>query len=257
MPITKRALLISNPGETGAENYCRGVYVDVRNYVTLLTSPQGGAWEAGEIQTLDRPTAKEVQLWIADFSKYDYAFVMFTGHGWFSSVDKDRILELKKGEAIASNDLLKGTKKRTLVLDCCQKVHAESLLQKRAMQFSGAIMANEARLRTPNREACRKLFSDTIAISESGFVRMCSCQIGELSRDDDSTGGYYNSNLIDTADEWAGRQARNTWGGSASLSVVEAHEPAAAATRAKSAGKQNPTIEKARTGPYFPFAVFA
>lgn len=119
MPITRRALLISNPGESGQDNYCRGVYVDVRNYQRLLLSSEGGAWDAGEIKHLDRPTAQDVRLWVADCSLHDYAFVMFTGHGWFSSADKDRVLELRKGESIASNELLKGTNKRTLILDCC------------------------------------------------------------------------------------------------------------------------------------------
>ena len=255
---TKRALLITNPGEQGDENYCKGVYVDAANYRRLMLSSQGGAWEAGEIQALDRPTVKDLNLWVADFSGYDYSLIMFSGHGWFSSIDKDRILTLKKGEEIASNDLLKGTKKRALILDCCQKVHVESLLEKRAralsasMQFAGAM-----RERTPNREACKRIFLDAISKAEPGFVRMCSCQPGEVSTDDDSAGGYYNSNLIGSADEWAASQAQNPWGGDASISVVAAHESATAATRTKSAGKQNPTIEKARTGPYFPFAVFA
>src|ERR1700722_11765209 len=124
MATTRRALLIANPGESGDENYCKGVYVDVANYRQLLLSAVGGAWEAGEIQSLDRPTVGEVRMWVADFSRYDYAFIMFSGHGWFSSVDGDRVLILKKGEEIASKELLTGTKKRTVVLDCCQKIHA-------------------------------------------------------------------------------------------------------------------------------------
>jgi hypothetical protein len=255
MPITRRALLISNPGEDGQENYCRGVYVDVKNYQQLLLSPEGGAWEAGEIIQLDRPNIATVRFWIGDCSMHDYSFVMFTGHGWFSSVDKDRVLELRKGEAIASNELLTDTNKRTVILDCCQKVHEVSLLEKRARMLTA--MANEAqRRRTPNRDNCKRLFLNSIVAAERGFVRMCSCQIGEVSRDDDATGGYYNSSLIDCADDWAAQQAKSQWGGDAILSVVEVHEPAAAITRRRSAGLQNPTIEKARTGPYFPISVF-
>lgn len=259
MPITRRALLLSNPGEVDEENYCRGVYVDIASYRRLLLSPEGGAWEPSEIQSLDRPTAGEVRLWVADFSRYDYALIMFTGHGWFSSIDKDRVLTLKKGEEIASNELLKGTKRRTLVLDCCQKIHAESLVEKKVRSLSASAyqFANAAQTRMPNPEKCRRLFLDTVAKAEPGFIRMCSCQPGELSRDDDASGGYYNSSLIDCADDWATEQAQNVWGGEVSFTVVGVHEPAAAKTRAKSAQAQNPTIEKARTGPYFPFAVFA
>jgi hypothetical protein len=260
MPITRRALLITSPGEVGDANYCGGVYVDIRNYRALLTSPHGGAWDGretengGEIKTLDKPTAKEVRLWVTDFSQYDYTLVMFTGHGWYSSMDKDRILELKKGEAIASLELLKGTKKRTIVLDCCQRVHQESLLQKRAQMES---FSNAAQGRTPNREACRTLFLNQIAAAGPGFVRMLSCQTGEYSYVSDSTGSFYNSSLIDCADGWATQQARNPWGGNATFSVAEVHVPATAETRRRSGGLQNPDIENNKTGPSFPFAVFA
>jgi len=255
MPITRRALLISNPGELGAENYCRGVHVDVKNYNRLMLSPEGGAWDAGEVQTMDRPSAIEVRRWIRDNSIHDYVFIMFSGHGWFSSVDKDRVLDLRKDETVTSNELLAGTRKRTLILDCCQKIHRESSRFVRAS--ATALLANEARqIRVANRETCKRLFFENIVSAESGFVRMCSCQIGEVSNDDDATGGYYNSGLIDTADGWAFQQAKNTWGGNASMSVVVAHETAAQATRTRSAGLQNPSIEKARTGPYFPFSVF-
>ena len=56
MPITRRALLIANPGEVGDEDYCKGVYVDIKNYQQHLTSAEGGAWDGGEIQYLNRPT---------------------------------------------------------------------------------------------------------------------------------------------------------------------------------------------------------
>lgn len=259
MATTRRALLITNPGEVGEQNYCKGVYVDAANYRQLLLSPVGGAWDSGEIQLLDRPTVNDVRTWVAICSNYDYAFIVFSGHGWFSSVDGDRVLTLKKGEEIASNELLRGTKRRTLILDCCQKIHAESITEKkiRYLTASAYQFANAPQQRTPNPEKCRRLFLDSVAGAEAGFTRMCSCQPGEVSRDDDSSGGYYNSSLIDCAEEWATQQARNLWGSEASFTVVSAHDPAAVKTRSKSAQLQNPTIEKARTGPYFPFTVFA
>lgn len=260
MPTTRRALMIASPGEDGAANYCKGVYVDVQNYIRLMTSATGGAWDGrdiangGEIKVLEKPSAKEVRLWLADFSKYDYTLVMFTGHGWFSTPDKDRILELKKGEAIASVELLQGTKKRTLILDCCQDVHNDSLLQKRAQMES---FSNQAQGRTPNREACRNLFLNRIAAASPGFVKMFSCKPGEKSYINNETGSYYNSSLLDCADEWVKQQARNPWGGSAALSVTEVHVPATVATSKRSGGLQNPDIDYNKTGPYFPFSVFA
>ncbi len=255
MPITKRALLISNPGEPGAENYCKGVYADIKNYQRILTSAEGGAWEDGEIKHLDRPSAKNVRYWITLFSVYDYVLVMFTGHGWYSAPDRDRILELKKGEELASNDLLVGTKKRTVILDCCQKVHQESLMEKLARQIN---FANASVGRTADRAACRKLFSDGVQAAPEGIIRLTSCAIGEVSTDDDTRGGRYNGSLIECLEDWALAQANNRFAiGASTFSVVAAHECAAAKTRKLSAEKQNPNIEKSKSAPYFPFAVFA
>jgi hypothetical protein len=229
--------------------------VDIKNYQRFLNSSPGGAWEAGEIESMDRPTRAAVQLKIAEFARYDYTFIMFSGHGWYSSVVKDRILELKKGEQIASQDLLLYTKKRVLVMDCCQVVHNEPLMEKAARMVA---FANAARVpRTPNREACRKLFLNEIEKAPLGAVRISSCAIDERSWDDDNTGGRYNSSLIGCADEWADREAQKSWSPDSSLSIAEAHEAAAALTRKRSNNTQKPGIEKAKSGPYFPFAVFA
>jgi len=62
--MIKRALLITNPGEKGADNFCRGVYVDVENYRQHLTSAVGGAWEEKEIIHLDRPSVALVRQWL-------------------------------------------------------------------------------------------------------------------------------------------------------------------------------------------------
>ena len=253
MPITRKALLISNPGETGEENYCKGVYADIKNYQDLLVSPEGGAWDPNEISRLDRPTANNVRICLAICSLHDYALVMFTGHGWYSSPERDQILELRKGEEIASLELHKGAKKRTIILDCCQKVHTESL----AAMKERIALANKALGRTPNRDTCRRLFLDGIQSASNAIVKLTSCSISEVATDDDSRGGRYNASLIECVHDWAIAQANDRFScSSATLSIVTAHECAAAKTRKLSAYLQNPTIEKPRTEPYFPIAVF-
>ena len=254
MPITRRALLISNPGEIGQENDCKGVYVDIENYQRLLSSAEGGAWEDNEIKHLDRPSANNVRDWLTIFSTYDYAFVMFTGHGWYSISDRDRVIELRKGEQMASVELIKGSRKRTVILDCCQKVHTESLMEKKAAMMTA--FAAKA-VRTADRATCRKLFLDGLQNASEGILKLTSCSIGEVSTDDDTRGGRYNGSIIECVDDWfqAQANARFARGGTA-LSIVAAHECAAAKTRILSADNQNPTIEKPRTAPYFPIAVF-
>lgn len=248
--------MISNPGELGQENYCKGVYVDIENYRRLLTSPEGGLWDADDVLHLDRPTTKDVREWINRISWRDYVFVMFTGHGWYSSADRDRILELKKGEQIASLELLKDARKRTLILDCCQKVHTESLMEKKAAQMTAFAAAEALRIADPQR--CKKLFLESIEKAPEGIVTLTSCATGEVSTDDDARGGRYNGSVIECVDDWFQAQAKNRHAhGGESLSVVAAHECAAERTRRLSAGTQNPGVEKPRSLPYFPMAVFA
>ena len=255
MPITRRALLISNPGETGQENYCKGVYVDINNYQQLLTSPTGGAWDEREVIHMDRPSAKDVRDMVAAISPRDYVFVMFTGHGWYSSAHGDRVLELRAGEQILATDLLRGAKKRTIILDCCQKVHPEAIFEKIARDI---VFANASVGRVPDRAACRKFFDEGVQAVPESIVKLTSCSIGEYSTDDDTRGGRYNGSLIEYVEDWVQAQAIDRFSHSvASTSIVVAHEAAAQKTRRLSVDKQNPTIEKIRTGPYFPFAVFA
>ena len=53
--ITRKALLIANPGEGGAKNYCKGVNKDMENYKSFLLSPLGGQWYPNEIDVMHKP----------------------------------------------------------------------------------------------------------------------------------------------------------------------------------------------------------
>lgn len=254
MPITRRTLLIANPGEVGDEDYCKGVYVDIENYQNHLVSAEGGAWDAGEIQYLNRPTAAEVRLWITDFSRYDYLLVMFTGHCAYSKADCDHVLELRRGERITYSQLIQGAKRRTVILDCCQKVHEESLMEKYARTIT---MLNASRGRTAKRDLCKQLYLSGLESCPISIIKILSCSIGEVSTDSDTLGGRYNSSLFDCTSDWiAAQRAKSDFAPANTLSIVTAHECAAEKTIAKSAGQQNPTIDKPKSGPYFPFAVF-
>jgi hypothetical protein len=248
-------LLIANPGESGEENYCKGVYVDIGNYVRVLTSPEGGAWVSSEIKYLNRPSATEVRDWLVASSFCDYVFVMFTGHGWYSRAAGDRILELRSGERIGSVELVRGAKKRTVILDCCQRVHPEALLENMARNI---IRAKEAGgRRTADWTACRNLFDESVENAPQGIITAKSCSIDEIAEDDDERGGRYNGSLIACVDDWVRTQADEQFSRSSAMaSIVAFHECAAEKTRQLSENSQNPRIEKPRTGPYFPMAVF-
>jgi len=261
---TRVALLISNAGEPGDEHYCKGVAVDIANYRRLLKSAHGGAWAESEIHSLDKPTKVDLQKAIMAVSKYDYSFVAFAGHGYYSKIDRTTVLKLQKGVEVSSLVLCEGATKRTLVLDCCREIKNKSaLLMSKSASLSES-RAEAAYRRVPNPALCRAHFDTNITSASNGIVALHSCSPGETAGDDENTGGYYTFTLIGAADLWAKTTSEDRLSPLRSeMSVVKAHDVAAPATakdsRERDASKiQNPTIEKPRTdNNYFPFAVFA
>lgn len=258
MPLKRRALLISNAGEPGEENYCKGVAVDIANYKRFLQESHGGAWESAEIRHVDRPSEKEVEAEIDVLRLFEYSFVAFAGHGWYSSADQATALTLRKGERISSIKLRKNASRRTIVLDCCREIRKESALSE-AMEKKAMVFAAASQKRRPNRILCRQLFDQQIGSASEGLVVLHSSTPPEISGDDERLGGYYTANLIGTANAWAADEADKMWSTASDVfSVVSAHDLAAKQTVLRSGGKQNPTIEKPRTSAnFFPLGVFA
>src|SRR5579872_4151749 len=148
MKMERKALIIGNPGERGAKNYCRGVEKDLEEYVSFFLSPIGGAWREPEIVILDRPSTEEVRVVIRSLRRVDYAIVIFSGHG-FTRADSQLILELKTDQRIEADELKRGAPKQTLVLDCCRVVEKPTRLfiesMKKAMIMRAAISDSQCR----------------------------------------------------------------------------------------------------------------
>lgn len=256
--MSRRALMICNPGEKGAENYCEGVYVDMRKYSRLLTSPCGGAWENAELEVLERPLKATVREALERLQDKAYSFVVFSGHGWYSSIDKCNVLVLRNGHEIASHELLRGAEKHTAIFDACREVHHETITEseKRTLFMSKAAAAVQRR---PDPRKCRSHFTRMVNSASVGVVEITSCDLNETAGDDPKQGGRYSSSLIAVADAWAVDESKKySWSADADLSIVAAHAPAVDQTRRSSGGRQNPQISKPRTANnYFPFAVFA
>lgn len=254
--VTRRALLISNPGESGAENYCKGVYADMRNYDRFLNDAHGGWWFSNEIVTRDRPSKDEVRRLVKELSVADYLFIAFAGHGWFSSKDNATVLTLRKGEELSSLELLVGRAKRTLILDCCREIYNDSALEESVEQRKMALARAEVK-RMPVGRLCRSLFDEGIVKAGDEPIILHSSMPAEKSGDDELVGGHYTSSVIGSADEWAGEVAENPLINNVAMSVVLAHDAAAPVTTRRRGGKQHPYIEKSKSGPYLPFSVFA
>ena len=88
--MKRKMLIIANPGELNAENYCEGVNQDITRYQCFFTSIQGGAWKSDEIKTLIRPEPRDVDLALSELKSADYSMVMDipakTEQRWSSSI---------------------------------------------------------------------------------------------------------------------------------------------------------------------------
>jgi hypothetical protein len=243
----RKALIISNPGERGDENYCKGVYVDVENYKSHLISPLGGSWHNHEILSLDRPTKKQVNDYIKQLSYYDYTIIIFTGHGDHLK-EKDRIIiELRKGEEYNSRDFKKSAKKRLIILDYCRKIYSkvifEDVLTKAAVKAA----------KTLDLGRCRNAFDKEISKCTDGIIVGYSCLANERSGESESKGGYYSLGLLIEAKKWLENNTKYY----DSLSIVSAHNGAKEFVVRETGDNQHPDIEKPNSDPYFPFAVIA
>lgn len=244
--MVRKGLIICNPGEVGADNYCEGVYKDETNYKRFLQRPHGGVWYEKEIRIMERPRRYEVQNAIGELRYCDYALVVFSGHGCYSSRTQSTWLELRDGEEIDSNELRQGSAKQTVILDCCRVIARElPAIVEKAAEFRAAVSADDM-------VRSRFYYDNAIAKSPNGLVVLHACDINETAGDDSKRGGYYSCNLIENAEAWARSTTIQ-----ATLSVVAVHQSAATAAQRQSGNRQNPQIEKPRSGPYFPFSIVA
>ncbi len=241
--MTRKALIISNPGEIGAENYCEGVNKDVINYKNFLMSPQGGYWYENEIVCLERPTFAILNAQMASLKDIDYTMIIFCGHGY--SHKGETILELKTDVEVYAHSLKNGAKKRTIILDCCRK-NAEVINESIIHEFSARIAKQGM-----DAMSARRFYDESILNCANGIIVTYACDLDETAGDDSRNGGYYSSSLIKSAKSWS--ESIHYY--KSYKSVVEIHEQAAELTKRKSGYLQNPQIEKPRSSPYFPFAV--
>lgn len=249
--MNRKGILISNPGESGEENYCEGVKKDVANYRSFLLSSIGGLWRESEIEGLNRPSVTQVRQAISSLRNLDYSLIIFTGHGYHDTRLDSTMLELRSGHLLDSSELREGSKKQTLILDCCRKKYPV----KPTLMMDSARMLKKAAVINPS--DCRKYYNSRINECGDGLIVIHSCNIDELSGDDATRGGYYSYALLEESRKWAEDSDTDTSRSVGFLSLPMAHKSALPRVRSISGTRQSPQIEKPRTGPYFPFCIVA
>lgn len=184
--MKRKALLFGN------SNGLQGVTKDIGNWYSFLKSDVGGQWYSTEIDILMNPSKKELVAKIESIKKsdydYDFAIVVFSGHGAYS---KGTILEInEKGECIYESDVINIAPRQISVFDCCRNViESPNCLNESLRQFFAAAQ---------NRNNIRQLYDKRIMKSIEQQVSLYACSIDE-SAYDSNNGGYYTQNLLSAA----------------------------------------------------------
>lgn len=242
--MIRKMLIIANPGEVGAENYCEGVNQDVKLYNKFFTSNSGGAWEPEEIELLVRPYSFQVDAALKKLTMTDYSMVVFCGHG-YSRKNGTAMVELRTNCNYDSTKFNQGACKHTVILDCCRGIYEpiyESAQERYDLKDSieHSLARNQARAR----------FNNAVQDCPTGLVVLYACSIGESAEDDEIKGGIYSHALRSAAISWSKANI-----GSGTASVVLMHNTAVQTVSRETGGRQNPKIIKPRSSPYFPFCV--
>lgn len=242
--MTRKMLIIANPGDPGAEGYCEGVNRDIVQYKNFFISTFGGAWESEEIQILNRPFPFQVDEALNALKMADYSMVIYCGHG-YSRENGTTMVELRANYDYDSTKLNQGSRRHTVILDCCRVV-CEPLYEgvQERYDLKNSIEHSLARSQV------RARFDLDVQRCSPGIVVLYACGIGETAGDDELNGGVYSHALRSAAIRWSRANA-----GSGTASVVQIHNTAAQDVCQETGGRQNPQSIKPRSAPYFPFCV--
>jgi hypothetical protein len=254
--MDRKVMIISNPGEKDDENYCEGAINDAANYLEYLRSPYGGAWKYPSefVMFNERPSVTQLRRELNSFCSLDYSLIIFTGHGEYSTDANSTILELKAGEEINSLELYCGTKKRTLILDCCRKIPKKLLIEEKFLRIAVSSVPEF------DADVCRQYYNkDVLENCDPAIIIAFSCSIDEFSYDDRSKkGGVYSLNLIRSATNWVRNYDLTSFVDNekyATLSIVKAHNNIIDVVKERTGDRQHPSIVKPRSGTYFPFGI--
>jgi hypothetical protein len=172
-----------------------GTSWDNENLREFLTSHLGGDWHENEIISLENPTIRKVKDTILTFNRYNYSFVVFTGHGELEEYEKIQYIELMDG-VISINKLKTDCPRQTIIIDACRGYFSkrQRLLEK-SMNFSNGMESYGQNIST------RQLFDDNLTKTEEGLTVLYAANENQSAVASDY-GSAYISSLIESAQEW-------------------------------------------------------
>lgn len=238
------AVLIGSPLSESDPNHLSGVEYDIKNYYNFLLSSTGGAWTKDEIIYLENPTSYQLQKVKKECQIYDYAFVYYSGHGFYARNIDDQFLNINKKEKVSVKAFLNFTPKQITIFDAC-RVFADW------SYFLGKIDTPTLIYDYNNPLKAKEFYSDRIKQIDKGQVVLFSTKKGDYSYEDKNNGGFFSSSILLVASKFA-QDKKN----SKILTINEAFEYSKEVIHNKYSILQTPEIIKSNSNALlFPFAV--
>lgn len=198
----RRLIIITNNGGEG--NYLGGVAVDRQNYLDFFQLPEGGLWEAGEIQSYDNfCTLGLLRSYLISCSLHsrgqlDYVVLVFCGHGYTNQYG-NQIFELSPGNEASLQDIINIMQhtRCLMIADCCRTI---------VRLDEGGVITSRQRMFTESRESddykqeCRRIYDMRFKQMTIGSICLGrAASLNQAANENSNTGGYYSHALLESA----------------------------------------------------------
>lgn len=239
--MKRKALIIGCSGDE--KEYLPGVKKDVSNYTKFLSNGIGGQWYESEIiSLLDASNGSITEaIRTIKMQNNDFVFIVFSGHGDYSTAHRCRRLHTNKGQYILEKELWGIAKKELLIIDSC----AGKVNDIKVTTVALNAMALDEKLGIYKKNY-RKEYETSIEQCLNQEIYLYACDINEFSSDT-SKGGLFSKNILEAA--YNNRRFDV-------LNSLVAHEIASDNVSRESRNKQNPQyICTVRQGSKLPFSL--
>lgn len=243
MGALRRKAFIIGAEQLQGQDRLPGVRRDKERVLELLRSDNGGAWERGEIDVLERPYVHSLAETQA--RPFDYVFFYFAGHG-YTTDDGDTVLCINENQSVALSNLWLPAARQLMVIDACRTVLREREVIPRRIEK----VAQLARMR-PYRACCRALFDQVIMQAEKGRIIMFASAQDEAAGESAVRGGDFTYNLVTGICDWVDKDN----GIGRAPSVLTCREAFRLADARMDHQFQNPVFLPGRRQYHFPVAV--
>lgn len=208
---TKVALLMGYSGWDRKNSPPIDALKDIDNYEAFLKSNKGGAWKPSEIIKLtDKTLYKVHEELLKGRFKYDFAFIVYCGHGCFDKDKKCRRFEINKNEKddVFETDIRKLSKKTIFIYDSCSNKYTPT-----SEKLIFAKERIDESMDSKKSEKIRIAYKDWYMSCDEQQLQLYSSRIGQSAHDrEDGQGGEYSYELL--------KILRET---TVSIDIVQAH----------------------------------